>query len=581
MSDTSRITGNASSYPSFVQRMPSSDLSQRFRDELLKIAQFETLSFDPAPSDPRLSVKNRSDDRLYDYGAVSSNSTTENDEDDDEAKESSDESNQDGSSTIAATASVTAYPLFENPTTVDFSNIRSIDSETTQPAEETAANDAESNSPADANLSKALDSINKQDESIISANQELASSKAGDSETGIAQSSAQQSLDGSVPEPTPTDESIDGSVDARRQRTAPSSSRRSEERQSTDVVSQGVETLVPSNEGLAKQAQVSDKLKEQDSREIESPIAESIGVKPIETTDDRRADRLDARKQRQESSRDRSSADIDQGTSSDVENPLLTEPVPSALSPSDPIFSDQFNAPVELASDGILEPIAASGISNATLPENRSTTTTGVNAIAQGSSSQDPYSSNSSLSGTSISNNSTSSDARNSTRDVGRQSTGPLSRYQESKLVQRVLRGMEQLSQGGGQVRLRLHPPELGTLQMTLRIKSNQVSAQLDVENSIARDALLKNMQSLHDRLRDQGLQIERFEVHVRPDVGSDASFSQNNRDRGDSDSRWRTMESRFAAANDNALPARSSDPDSNRSRLAWTRTQGSLDLTV
>ncbi len=576
MSDTSRITINASSYPSFIQRMPSSDLSQRFRDELLKIAQFDNLSFDPAPPDPRLSVENPSDDRVYDYGAVSSNSTTENDEDDDESKESADESNQDASSTIAATA----YPLLENSTTVDFSNIRSIDSETTQPSEKTAANDAESNSPAEAMLSKALDSINKQDESIVSASQEQASSEAGDSETGIAQTVAKQSFDVSIPEAASTDESIDVPVDAPRQRPIPSSDR-SGKRQTKDGISQSTETLVPSNEGLAKQRNLIDKPKEQDSKEIESPIGEDIGVKPIETNDGSRADRLAARRQRQESSRDRSSTDIDQAASSDVENPLLTEPVPSALSPSESVFLDQFTAPIELDSDGILEPITASGTSNATLPENRSATTTGVNAIAQGSYSQDPYSSNSSLSGTSISNNSTSIDARNSSREVVRQSTGPLSRYQESKLVQRVLRGMEQLSQGGGQVRLRLHPPELGTLQMTLRIESNQVSAQLDVENSVARDALLKNMQSLHDRLRDQGLQVERFEVHVRPDVGSDASFSQNNRDQSDSNSRWRTMESRFAAANDNALPARSSDPDSNRSRVAWTRTQGSLDLTV
>jgi flagellar hook-length control protein FliK len=554
--------------------MPSSDLSQLFRDELLQIARFDSLPFESAPPDPRLDLKNR----FSDYGAVPSNNTTENeDDDDDDAKESADESNQDASSTAPATASVTTYPSFENSRTVDFKNGRSIESENTQPPEKTAANDAESTSLTEPTLSKALDSINKQDESIVSPSQELDLSKAGNSESGIAK----QSFDGSVPESNPTDESIDGSIDARRPRTEPSSSGRSGERQAKDVVSQGAETLVPSNGGLAKQGSANDKLKEADSKEIESSMAEDIGVKPIETNDGSRADRLEARKQRQESSRDRSSPYIDLAVPADVENPLLKEPVPSALSPSEPIFSDQFNAPVELASDGILEPITASGTSNATLPESRTATTTGVNATAQGSSSQDPSSSNSSLSGSSISNNSTSIDARNSTRDVVRQSTGPLSRYQESKLVQRVLRGMEQLSQGGGQVRLRLHPPELGTLQMTLRIESNQVSAQLDVENSVARDALLKNMQSLHDRLRDQGLQVERFEVHVRPDVGSDASFSQNNRDQSDSDSRWRTMESRYAATNDNTLPARSSDPDFNRSRVAWTRTQGSLDLTV
>ncbi|MBM3967488.1 MAG: flagellar hook-length control protein FliK, partial [Planctomycetes bacterium] len=155
-----------------------------------------------------------------------------------------------------------------------------------------------------------------------------------------------------------------------------------------------------------------------------------------------------------------------------------------------------------------------------------------------------------------------------------------LSRYQETKLVQRVLRGIEQLSNGGGQVRLRLHPQELGTLQMTLRIEGSQMSAKLEVENSTAKEALLQNLQGLKDRLADQGMQVERFEVTVSSQsnsFGADAGLANGNQDRRS----WEQQAtSRYATQNNNLIsperPAASAEP-----ARAWSRTNGSLDVKV
>lgn len=181
------------------------------------------------------------------------------------------------------------------------------------------------------------------------------------------------------------------------------------------------------------------------------------------------------------------------------------------------------------------------------------------------------------ISSTSTTGSSTSGSRTESTR--GSIPTS-LSRYQETKLVQRVLRGIEQLSNGGGQVRLRLHPQELGTLQMTLRIEGSQMSAKLEVENSTAKDALLQNLQGLKDRLADQGMQVERFEVTVSSQsnsFGADAGLANGNQDRRS----WEQQAtSRYATQNNNLIsperPAASAEP-----ARTWSRTNGSLDVKV
>lgn len=181
-----------------------------------------------------------------------------------------------------------------------------------------------------------------------------------------------------------------------------------------------------------------------------------------------------------------------------------------------------------------------------------------------------------------VSGSGKSESAANTNRGTGRAegSTGSsaLSQFQQNKLVQRVLKGLEQLSTGGGQVKLRLHPPELGTLQMTLKIEANVMSAHLEVENSLAKDALLNNLQSLRDKLNEQGMSIDRFEVEVRTDsqsgTGGTLGDSESNRQ-----SRRDQPESRYAIYNENRLA--SDEGDDRKSTVPWFRTTGQLDLSV
>jgi len=180
----------------------------------------------------------------------------------------------------------------------------------------------------------------------------------------------------------------------------------------------------------------------------------------------------------------------------------------------------------------------------------------------------------------SVTNNISGSTSTAASRETTGSSRANLTPYQESKLVQRVLRGIEQLGNGGGQVRIRLHPPELGTLQMTLKFEATQVTAQFEVESRVARDALLSNSQVLKDRLKEQGLEVQKFEVEVRSDVNDSLNSSTGDRQEQRNSSNDRRFESRFAVSNNNRINP-DSRPEPSNTSMPWIRTKGSLDVSA
>ncbi|MEY4565853.1 MAG: hypothetical protein RLY14_823, partial [Planctomycetota bacterium] len=97
---------------------------------------------------------------------------------------------------------------------------------------------------------------------------------------------------------------------------------------------------------------------------------------------------------------------------------------------------------------------------------------------------------------------------------------------QQIRLIQRIARGFERLSTQGGNIRLRLHPPELGSLAMNVRVEGKTLSAEITTETVQAKQALMDNLPKLKQQLADNGLSIERFEVHV---ADKEANFSQSN----------------------------------------------------
>ena len=69
-------------------------------------------------------------------------------------------------------------------------------------------------------------------------------------------------------------------------------------------------------------------------------------------------------------------------------------------------------------------------------------------------------------------------------------------------------------------VRLRLSPPELGSLRLEVSVRDGAMTARLEVENQSARQLLLDSLPALRERLAQQDIRIERFSVDVGPHDG-------------------------------------------------------------
>ena len=103
-----------------------------------------------------------------------------------------------------------------------------------------------------------------------------------------------------------------------------------------------------------------------------------------------------------------------------------------------------------------------------------------------------------------------------------------------AKFVQRVANAFSALGQRTGPVRLKLYPPELGSLRMEITVKNGTLSAKVEAETAAARGLLVDNLPMLRERLAEQGIKIDRFDVGVsdqsqggsseRPDDGGRSS---------------------------------------------------------
>ncbi len=111
-----------------------------------------------------------------------------------------------------------------------------------------------------------------------------------------------------------------------------------------------------------------------------------------------------------------------------------------------------------------------------------------------------------------------------------------MNQQERVRLVQRVARSFSRLGPEGGQVTLKLHPPELGVLNVSIRIDGQTMSARLQTETSAARDVILENLPVLKDRLSEQGIEVEKFQVDVsggNADLAGGSNLASNSQ--GDS----------------------------------------------
>ena len=90
-----------------------------------------------------------------------------------------------------------------------------------------------------------------------------------------------------------------------------------------------------------------------------------------------------------------------------------------------------------------------------------------------------------------------------------------LTDVERARFVQRVARAF-QAAGDGGTLRLRLSPPELGALRLEVAVRDGVMHARLEAESSGTRALLLESLPALRERLAQQDIRLERFDVDLK-----------------------------------------------------------------
>ncbi len=112
-------------------------------------------------------------------------------------------------------------------------------------------------------------------------------------------------------------------------------------------------------------------------------------------------------------------------------------------------------------------------------------------------------------------------------RQTGRTDTQEVNQHERVRLVQRIARSFNRITAEGGLINLRLHPEQLGSLSVQVRLEGKSMSAVLSTETEQARDIILNELPMLRQRLSEQGFEVTRFSVEVSNSGGS-TNFGQS-----------------------------------------------------
>ncbi|MEM8739836.1 MAG: flagellar hook-length control protein FliK, partial [Planctomycetota bacterium] len=127
----------------------------------------------------------------------------------------------------------------------------------------------------------------------------------------------------------------------------------------------------------------------------------------------------------------------------------------------------------------------------------------------------------------------------------------------------RLSRGLNSaVNQQGGNVTLRLTPPDLGTVRIELNLQGTSVSARFHAETESARTLLTQQLTQLRSTLEAQGLQVDRLGVQALSS-SANASSLQNQTQQDPSASSQNPNEGRSRGQNSGQSP-QDRDPSSS-----------------
>jgi flagellar hook-length control protein FliK len=118
-----------------------------------------------------------------------------------------------------------------------------------------------------------------------------------------------------------------------------------------------------------------------------------------------------------------------------------------------------------------------------------------------------------------------STDAKNNAVGESKSTSGG-SNELRVRLVQRVARAFQRLGPDGGRINMMLHPAELGSLKLDLKIDGQHVNARMTAESEAAAGVLREHLPELRQKLIDSGLIVDKIELDVaQRETGTGGSF--------------------------------------------------------
>ncbi|TWU27804.1 flagellar hook-length control protein FliK [Bythopirellula polymerisocia] len=200
---------------------------------------------------------------------------------------------------------------------------------------------------------------------------------------------------------------------------------------------------------------------------------------------------------------------------------------------------------------------------------------TDLGQLATDNSSPGPASSGgpSSSSATAVQITSSATQARTEASQSHSRTEPAVTTVDRGRFVQRVANAFRTAQQDNGEIQLRLSPPELGSLKIEIAVRSGVLTAKLEAETADARRVLLDNLPALRQRLAEQEIRIEKFEVDIRRDGGQGQSGTEDRQSRDES--------SRGNTAQRNRMSAQPEVTTSRVSRSLLNPSPDSLDVRI
>lgn len=265
-------------------------------------------------------------------------------------------------------------------------------------------------------------------------------------------------------------------------------------------------------------AQNQQQVKVEAKKEVKPEHQELVQGAPTQNLDEVRTNRRSRKERLADRAENPRGEAWQQGSPDEIsDRPIGQKPDVSIKPPEQPLatqaLDSSLNTPQVIAAPAPQAPVATSNATEVRASERAQ----GVNGVQNNS--------NNSAQRTEGSRESTSraDEAQKNANAKKTEEKSAVDQRQQIRLIQRVARGFERIGDQGGNIRLRLHPPELGSLAMTVRVEGKTLSAEIVTETVQARQALVDNLPQLKQQLADNGLTIEKFDVRV---MDQQASFS-------------------------------------------------------